>query len=867
LAELTPMMQQYQNIKRKYQDAVVFFRLGDFYEMFGKDAERAARLLDIALTSRNKGGGEKIPMAGVPAHSSASYIEKLIKKGIKVAICEQLEDPSEASGIVERDVIRVITPGTVIENEILSENENNYLAAAFKYKDEYGYAYTDISTGEFYLTEFSADTDDKLVDEINRTAPQELLTDQKNSEKDSFNLLQEQYGFTLNIIENKDYSNLKKELLEHFNIQSLEGFGCDEMNAAVYAAGQIIDYLKETQKRTIDQISTLKPYYLEDYMVLDSATRRNLELTSTIRDKNRSGSLLSIVDQTITSMGGRTIKKWINQPLININEINKRHDAVGEFIDNFRVLKKLRDHFKDIYDLERIMSKITYQSANARDLVALKNSLAKLPAVEELISDFDKELLSDIKEQFDSLEDIYSLLENSIINEPPTTITEGGIIKDNYNEELDKLRSLVSEGKDWISALQKEEREKTGINTLKVGFNKVFGYYLEITNSHLDKVPERYERKQTLSNSERYIIPKLKEKESEVLGAEEKINDLEYKIFVDIREKIAAEVKRINKTASLIAELDVLMSFADLAVENNYNRPVINSGHQINIKNGRHPVVEKMFSEQFVPNDCYLNQEEDRFIIITGPNMSGKSTYMRQVALIVLLAQIGAYVPAEKAEIGLTDRIFTRVGASDDLTTGQSTFMVEMNEVANIVNNSTEKSLIILDEVGRGTSTYDGVSIAWAVSEYINNPERIGARTLFATHYHELTRLEDEYQGVKNYNVLVKEDNEGVHFLHRIVEGRADDSYGIEVARLAGLPEEIILSAQKILMRLEENNKMPVRKREITVQDDKHQQLALFNNKDNSVLKKLDEKDIMDMTPMDAMNFLYKLKQDLKSEN
>lgn len=867
MAELTPMMQQYQNIKRKYQDAVVFFRLGDFYEMFGKDAERAARLLDIALTSRNKGGGEKIPMAGVPAHSSASYIEKLIKKGIKVAICEQLEDPSEASGIVERDVIRVITPGTVIENEILSENENNYLAAAFKYKDDYGYAYTDISTGEFYLTEFSAASDDKLVDEINRTAPQELLVDQKISEKESFNLLQEQYGFSVNIIDKKDYNNLKNEILEHFKVQSLEGFGCEEMQTAVYATGQIIDYLKETQKRTINQISTLKPYYLEDYMVLDSATRRNLELTSTIRDNNRSGSLLSIVDQTITSMGGRTIKKWINQPLINKAEIKKRHDAVGELIDSFRILKKLRDNFKDIYDLERIMSKITYQSANARDLVALKNSLAKLPDVENLISEFEKELLSDIKDQFDSLQDIFSLLENAVIDEPPTTITEGGIIKDNYNDRLDELRSLVSDGKDWISALQKEEREKTGINTLKVGFNKVFGYYLEITNSHLDKVPDRYERKQTLSNSERYIIPKLKEKESEVLGAEEKINDLEYKIFVEIRDKIAAEVKRINKTASLIAELDVMMSFAELAVENNYNRPDINSGQQIIIKDGRHPVVEKMFSEQFVANDCYLDQEEQRFIIITGPNMSGKSTYMRQVALIVLLAQIGSYVPAEKAEIGLTDRIFTRVGASDDLTTGQSTFMVEMNEVANIVNNSTEKSLIILDEVGRGTSTYDGVSIAWAVSEYINNPERIGARTLFATHYHELTRLEDEYQGVKNYNVLVKEDNEGVHFLHRIVEGRADDSYGIEVARLAGLPEEIILSAQKILMRLEENNKMPVRKREKTIQDNKHQQLALFSEKDNSVLKKLDEKDIMDMTPMDAMNFLYKLKQDLKSEN
>ncbi|ADQ14683.1 DNA mismatch repair protein MutS [Halanaerobium hydrogeniformans] len=866
MAELTPMMQQYYNLKRKHQDAILFFRLGDFYEMFGEDAKKAARLLDIALTSRNKGGGEKIDMAGVPAHSAASYIEKLIKKGIKVAICEQLEDPSEASGIVERDVIRVITPGTVIENEILADNENNYLAAAFKYQSNYGFAYTDISTGEFYLTEFSAEAADKLSDEINRIAPQELLTDENTAKMDKINQLQAQYGFTINETEKKDFNYLKEEMLSHFNINSLEGFGCEDMETAVYAAGQILAYLKQTQKRTVKQITTLHPYYLEDYMVLDAATRRNLELTKTIRDNKTSGSLLSIVDQTITSMGGRTIKKWINQPLINQKEIVKRHDSIEELLDNFRILNKCRDLMADIYDLERIMSKITYQSANGRDLIALRNSLAKLPGLEKLIADFKTELFSEIQDGFDSLEDIFKLIDDSIIDEPPTTITEGGIIKDNYNKKLDELRSLANQGKDWISALQKEEREKTGINTLKVGFNKVFGYYLEVTNSHLDKVPERYERKQTLSNSERYIIPKLKEKEAEVLGAEEKINDLEYKLFVEIRDEIAQEVDRINKTASLIAEIDVLMSFAFLAIENNYNRPEINSGEEIIIKNGRHPVVEKMFSEQFVANDCYLDQTKQRFIIITGPNMSGKSTYMRQIALIVLLAQVGSFVPADEATIGLTDRIFTRVGASDDLTTGQSTFMVEMNEVANIVNNSTDRSLIILDEVGRGTSTYDGVSIAWAVSEYLNNPERIGARTLFATHYHELTRLEDEYDGIKNYNVLVKEDSDGVHFLHRIGEGRADDSYGIEVARLAGLPEEIIISAQKILSRLEENNKMPLRKREKSLQDSKHQQLPLFEDKENPILKKLDEKDIMDMTPLDAMNFLYKLKQDLKKE-
>jgi len=860
------MMRQYHDLKNKYQDAVLFFRLGDFYEMFGEDAKRAAKILDIALTSRNKGGGEKIPMAGVPYHSAASYIEKLIKKGIKVAICEQLEDPSESSGIVERDVIRVVTPGTVIENEILSENENNYLAAVFKYGDYYGFSYTDISTGEFYLTEFSAEKTNKLKDEINRISPRELLLDEQTASSKLINELHNQYNFTLNILGQKKFERLYQGLLDHFKLKSLEGFGCEEMKAAVYAAGQVLSYLSETQKRTINQITNLKAYHLEDYMVLDSASRRNLELSSTIRDNQRSGSLLSILDQTVTSMGAREIKKWINQPLVQKNEITKRHDALAEIIDNYMILEKLRAELSEIYDLERIMSKITYQSANARDLVALRNSLAKLPAVKKLMAELQSDLLSEMQADFDLLEDIYNLIDNSIKNEPPTTITEGGIIKDGYDSKLDELRSLVSSGKDWISALQKEEREKTGINTLKVGFNKVFGYYLEVTNSHTDKVPERYERKQTLSNSERYIIPELKEKESEVLGAEEKINDLEYKLFVEIRDEIAAEVERINKTAAVIAKIDVLLSFSYLAIENNYNRPEINNGAEIKIKDGRHPVVEKMFEEQFVPNDCYLNQSDQRFIIITGPNMSGKSTYMRQVALIVLMAQIGSYVPAAEAIIGLTDRIFTRVGASDDLTTGQSTFMVEMNEVANIVNNSTEKSLIILDEVGRGTSTYDGVSIAWSVSEYLNNPERIGARTLFATHYHELTRLEDEYQGIKNYNVLVEEDSDGVHFLHRIVPGRANDSYGIEVARLAGLPEEIIISAQKILERLEENNKMPVRKLEKTIADDKHQQLPLFNTEKSPILKKIDEQDILEMTPMDAMNFLYNLKKDLKEK-
>ncbi|MGM0601687.1 MAG: DNA mismatch repair protein MutS [Bacillota bacterium] len=865
MSDLTPMMKQYKNIKNKYQDAVLFFRLGDFYEMFGDDAKTAAKNLDIALTSRNRGGGEKIPMAGIPAHSSSSYISKLIKKGFKVAICEQLEDPSEASGIVERDVIRVITPGTVIENEILNENENNYLSAAVSYKGKIGFAYTDISTGEFLITEFSAVEKEKLLDEIHRVIPQEILLDKKTKNNIELEQLQNIYKFSYNECKSRDYDYLKTELIEHFNVQSLEGFGCADMEAAVSAAGQILLYLKDTQKRNIKHLNNLQSYHLEDYMVLDAATRRNLELTSTIRDNKKSGSLISVIDKTVTSMGGRKIKKWINQPLIKKEKIVERLDAVEDLKNNFIKLNNLRKKLEDIYDLERIMSKITYQSANGRDLAALKNSLYNLPEIKENLKSFEAELIIELTDNFDPLTDIYQLINNSIVDEPPTVITEGGIIKKGFNEDLDELKQQVSEGKEWITSLQKTEREKTGISSLKVGFNKVFGYYIEVTNSNLDSVPEHYTRKQTLSNSERYIIPELKEKESQVLGAEEKMNELEYKLFVEVREKIAEEFDRIKLTADIIAKIDVLLSLAVTAIDNDYSRPIVNDNLQIDIKNGRHPVVEKMFKEQFVPNDTQLDHQDNRFIIITGPNMSGKSTYMRQVALIVLLAQIGSFVPADRAVVGLSDRIFTRVGASDDLTTGQSTFMVEMNEVANIVNNSTEKSLIILDEVGRGTSTYDGVSIAWSVSEYINNPDRIGARTLFATHYHELTRLEDEYEGIKNYNVMVKEDSDGVHFLHRIVEGRSSDSYGIEVARLAGLPDEIIINAQKILERLEKNNQSPIRKLEKSVKNKNIEQMQLFSE-DNPVIKKLQKKDIINMTPMEAMNFLYKLKQELNSE-
>ena len=866
MAELTPMMKQYKKLKKKYPDAILFFRLGDFYEMFFDDAKIAARTLDLALTSRNKGGGEKAPMAGIPAKSSENYIADLIETGHKVAICEQMEDPSDSSGIVERDVIRVITPGTVIENELLEAKENNYLASIVVQNEKYGFSYIDISTGEFNLTQFNSIQ--KIWDEIDRIQPKEIIIDDKLKDRDQYKRLKKDIDFLVNSKKNLSYKRAYNILIEHFEVNSLAGFGCEDLNIATIAAGEILLFLEETQKKILAHINRLNTYHLNQYMVLDSATRRNLELSTTIRQNKKAGSLLDIIDQTITSMGGRLIKKWVNQPLINKETINNRLDAIEELKNNYMKLEKIIDDLEGIYDLERILSKITYGSANARDLDSLRFSLNKLPQLKEDISDLSSTLFKKYQDEFDVLTDISKLLSSSIVEDPPVSLREGGLIKEGYNEELDELRETRGEGKDWIAELQKKERKRTGISSLKVGFNKVFGYYIEVTNANLDKVPKDYERKQTLSNSERYIIPKLKEKEALVLGTEEKINDLEYDLFVEIRDKVGENINRIKKTAAIISKIDVISSLANVAVENDYNRPKLKNNDVIDIKNGRHPVVENMLDDVFVPNDSYLDKDENRFNIITGPNMSGKSTYMRQVALIVLMAQIGSFVPADNAEIGIVDRIFTRVGASDDLTTGQSTFMVEMNEVSNIVNNATEDSLIILDEVGRGTSTYDGVSIAWAVSKFINDPDRIGARSLFATHYHELTSLEEEFSGIKNSNVLVEEDEEGVHFLHKIVPGRANQSYGIEVARLAGLPEEIIINAENILMSLEKDNELESLKEEKRKEKNKRKQkekkqMALFSPND-PIISKLEEKDVLDMTPMEAMNFVYELKKDLK---
>ncbi len=861
MSDLTPMMQQYMDIKNEYEDCILFFRMGDFYEMFFDDAKLAAKVLDIALTSRNKGGGEKTPMAGVPAHSADSYIASLINAGYKVAICEQIEDPEEADGLVERDVIRVITPGTVVENEILEDKENNYLSAIDILGDKIGFSYIDISTGEFYVSEFSIQRKEKIWDELDRIQPREVLLVKKIEKSKNFYRYKKKLKFTCNSIQEIKYKTAYKILTEHFQTQSLSGFGCEEKRAATLAAGQILLFLQETQKRTLKHINKITTYNLNEYMLLDATTRRNLELLTTIRDNKREGSLLNIIDRTVTSMGGRLIKKWITQPLIDKGEIKARLSAVNELKNNYMLLTELQDNLDGIYDLERILGKITYESANARDLAALKFSLKKLPFLYENIQKLSSPLIQDLQKKFDPLSDLLKLLDNSIIDDPPLTVREGGLIKDNYSKELDELRKSRREGKEWITNLQEIERKKTGITSLKVGFNKVFGYYIEVTNPNLDKVPENYTRKQTLSNSERYITPDLKEKEALILGAEERINDLEYELFVDIRNKIGENVDRIKQTAAVISRLDVLISFSIVAIENNYNCPEIQDNDIIDIKEGRHPVVEEMLEKTFVPNDTYLDREENRFLIITGPNMSGKSTYMRQVAIIVLLAQIGCFIPAEKAKIGIVDRIFTRVGASDDLTTGQSTFMVEMNEVANIVNNASKRSLIILDEVGRGTSTYDGVSIAWAVSEYINNLEKIGARTLFATHYHELTHLAAEHKGIKNFNVVVEEDKNGVHFLHKIIPGKADQSYGIEVARLAGLPGELIKNAQQILNQLENKNSENYNTQSNT--NENIQQLPLFPE-NHPVLQKLKDMELMDMTPLEAMNFLYELQQELK---
>ena len=878
--ELTPMMKQYMQTKEEYKDCILFYRLGDFYEMFFDDALTASKELEITLTGKNCGLEERAPMCGIPYHAVDSYLNRLVSKGYKVAICEQVEDPKTAKGIVKREVIRVVTPGTNLDTQGLDETKNNYIMCIVYMADRYGLSVADVTIGEYLVTELDSQT--KLMDELYKFMPSEIVCNE------AFYMS----GLDLDDLKNRlhmaiysleawyfDDALCRETLQEHFKVASLEGIGLSDYECGMIASGALLKYLEETQKNSLSHMSRLTRYATGNYMVLDSATRRNLELVETLREKQKRGSLLWVLDKTKTAMGARTLRKYVEQPLIDKESIVKRLDAVAELKDNAICREEIREYLNPVYDLERLVGKITYQSANPRDLIAFQSSLSMLPSVKCILKDMESDLLKEIYEELDPLEELCDLVGRAIQEEPPLAMKEGGIIKDGYNEEVDRLRKAKSEGKNWLADLETKEREKTGIKNLRIRYNKVFGYYLEVTNSFKDLVPDYYTRKQTLANAERYIIPELKELEDTILGAEDKLCALEYELYCEVRNTIAAELTRIQRTAKAVAKLDVIASLALVAERNNYVRPKINEKGVIDIRDGRHPVVEKMIpNDMFIANDTYLDDKKQRISIITGPNMAGKSTYMRQAALIVLMAQLGSFVPASSANIGLVDRIFTRVGASDDLASGQSTFMVEMNEVANILRNATSKSLLILDEIGRGTSTFDGLSIAWAVVEYISNSKLLGAKTLFATHYHELTELEGKISNVNNYCIAVKEKGDDIVFLRKIVKGGADKSYGIQVAKLAGVPDPVINRAKEIVEELVTAD-ITGKVKNIAVQGSETKkktqkkldevdltQFSLFDTvKDDDVLNELKELDISHMTPMDAMNKLYQLQNKLRN--
>lgn len=854
------------SIKEKYQDCLLLFRLGDFYELFFQDAITASKELEIALTGRDCGLEERAPMCGVPHHAVNNYINRLIAKGYKVAICEQVEDPSESKGIVKRDVVRVITPGTLIDTDLLEEKKNNYLMSIYANKKGVGLTYVDISTGELFTTEILGNNlSQKLQDEISKIQPKEIiyyiednkLTRVLKEHKEKLNIYINEYDVWCFEIE---YAT--NQIKTHFNIITLDGLGFEDNQLSISSTGALIDYLKATQKRTLNYINKIEIYNLNNIMLLDFNTRRNLELTETMMEKKKKGSLLWVLDKTLTSMGGRMIRKWIEEPLLEVDVINHRLDLVEVLKEDILLRSELEENLKKIYDLERLSAKISYGTANPRDLIALKNSLAHVPNIIKLLSSTNNPLFDDIISNIDPHNNIKDLIERSILDEPSLNIKEGNIIKMGYNKDIDELKSASKEGKSWIASLEVQERKNTGIKSLKVGFNKVFGYFIEVTKSNLAMVPETYIRKQTLSNCERYIIPELKEIESKILGSEEKAIVLEYQLFIQIRDIIEKDVPKIQKTAHAIAQLDTLYSLAETAYINRYVKPNINNDKLINISQGRHPVVEKMLgSNIFVENDTYIDPNEYEISIITGPNMAGKSTYMRQVALIVLMAQIGSFVPANMATIGIVDKIFTRVGASDDLSQGQSTFMVEMSEMANILNNATSDSLLILDEIGRGTSTFDGLSIAWSVIEYIS--EIIQSKTLFSTHYHELSELEGKIKGVKNYRISVKEEDDNIVFLRRVMEGSADRSYGIQVAKLAGLPVDVIKKAEKILINLEKNDNpqnMWVNESLSNV----YQQLDFADVSYKNIIEKIKTLNLLETTPIDALNILYQLQKNVQ---
>ena len=868
MAEVSPMMQNYLNTKEQYKDCLLFYRLGDFYEMFFDDAIVASRELEITLTGRACGLEEKAPMCGVPYHAVDIYLSRLIAKGYKVAICEQLEDPKTAKGIVKRDVIRVVTPGTVIETNMLEEKKNNYIMSIFKKGMYYGIAVCDISTGDFYTTEIKLQDNnfEKLLDEYARYSPAELVvnTQMGNSEKE-LNIMKDRNNTFVTTRDDSIFESDFSKIAELYTI--VDNYDKEkevDSELIARATNGLLNYFTETQKVKLEHINKIQVYEVQKYMSLDINARRSLELTERMRDKSKRGTLIWVLDKTNTSMGGRLLRRWINDPLLDVKEINERLEAVEELKNNIMFRGDIVDSLRKVYDMERLAGKISYGNANGRDLISLKNSLENLPTLKSVLSNATSALLKRMYEKLDALEDMYKLIDESIVDEPPISVKEGGLIKPGFNKEIDEYKLASTEGKNWIVQLEAKERELTGIKNLKVGYTKVFGYYIEVTKSFIKDVPtDRYIRKQTLTGAERYITEELKSMEDRILGAEEKVVSMEYEIFTQIRNEIGRNIERIQTSSSTIATVDVLSSLAIVAEDNNYVRPEVNEGTTIDIKDGRHPVIEKMLgSGEFVENDTYLNSDDVRVAIITGPNMAGKSTYMRQVAIITLMAQIGSFVPASEAKIGIVDKIFTRVGASDDLSSGQSTFMVEMNEVANILKDATPRSLVILDEIGRGTSTYDGLSIAWAVAEYIADKSKIGCKTLFATHYHELLQLEGTVEGIKNYQVEVKEKGEDVIFLRKIIEGGTDESYGIHVAKLAGVPRNVVTRANKVLRSLEKGG--------VKVKEDKENkkqvagQFDLFNMKNEDIIHELDKINVNELTPIDALNTLVKIKEMLK---
>jgi len=876
------MMQQYMKTKEEYKDCILFYRLGDFYEMFFDDAKTVSKELELTLTGKNCGLEERAPMCGVPFHAVESYLSKLVSKGYKVAVCEQMEDPAQAKGLVKREVIRVVTPGTNLSAQALDETRNNYIMSIVYVSDRFGISFADVTTGDYFVTE--VDTARKLVDEINKFSPREVICNEALVMSGvDLEELKERLGITMYSLENWYFDDelCRQGLLEHFQVKSLEGLGVADFGCGVIASGALLRYLTETQKTSLSHMTRLQPYVSGNFMIIDSSSRRNLELVETLREKQKRGSLLWVLDKTRTAMGARMLRGYMEQPLIDREAIEKRLTAIEELNSQLITREELREYLSPIYDLERLIGRISYQTANPRDLISFKTSLGMLPHLKTLLQELRSPLLVEIWEELDELRDLYDLIDRSIQEEPPISIREGNILKDGFHEDVDRFRRAKTEGKSWLAQIESKERDRTGIKNLRIKFNKVFGYYLEVTNSYKNMVPEDYIRKQTLTNAERYITPELKELEDTILGAEEKLTALEYELFSDIRDKIAAEVLRIQKTAKAVARLDVFTSLAFVADKNHYVRPQINTRGVIDIQNGRHPVVEMMIQgNMFIANDTYLDNNSNRVSIITGPNMAGKSTYMRQTALIVLMAQLGSFVPADRADIGIVDRLFTRVGASDDLASGQSTFMVEMNEVSNILRNATSDSLLILDEIGRGTSTFDGLSIAWAVIEHIADKKLLGAKTLFATHYHELTELEGTMDGVNNYCIAVKEKGDDIVFLRKIIKGGADKSYGIQVAKLAGVPIHVIERAKELVEELsqadisvkakniakESRTKAGSKNRPPRYDEVDLEQISLFDTvRDDDVVKELQELDISNMTPLDAMNALYRLQNKLKN--